>query len=223
MAKKESTQHKLDRVRAPRVQLTYDVEVGDAIEKKELPFVAGVVGNFSGQPAEPLGKLKDRKFVNVDKDNYDDVLKGMKPRVQMQVDNKLAEDGSKLGVELNFRSLEDFSPERVVNQIVPGIIASPAKTLRRSIKVPSLSAFDERPWADHNLVNADHRYAEIICHCEGVTLGEIEEVLGSALPPGSVKALRRRTRAMFGRCQGFYCGARVLQLFQGSGRGGAAD
>ena len=69
MAKKESTQHKLDRVRAPRVQLTYDVEVGDAIEKKELPFVAGVVGNFTGQPAEPLAKLKDRKFVNVDKDN----------------------------------------------------------------------------------------------------------------------------------------------------------
>jgi len=119
MAKKESTQHKLDRVRAPRVQLTYDVEVGDAIEKKELPFVAGVVGNFSGQPAEPLGKLKDRKFVNVDKDNYDDVLKGMKPRAQMQVDNKLADDGSKLGVELTFRSLEDFSPERVVNQIEP--------------------------------------------------------------------------------------------------------
>src|SRR5690606_37742108 len=120
MAKKESTQHKLDRVRAPRVQLTYDVEVGDAIEKKELPFVAGVVGNFSGNPAERLGKLKDRKCVNVDKDNYDDVLKGMKPRVQMQVDNKLAEDGnSKLGVELTFRSLEDFSPERVANQIEP--------------------------------------------------------------------------------------------------------
>jgi type VI secretion system protein ImpB len=119
MAKKESTQHKLDRVRAPRVQLTYDVEVGDAIEKKELPFVAGVIGNFSGQPAEPLGKLKDRKFVNIDKDNYDDVLKGMKPRVQMQVDNKLADDGSKLGVELTFRSLEDFSPERVANQIEP--------------------------------------------------------------------------------------------------------
>ena len=111
--------HKLDRVRAPRVQLTYDVEVGDAIEKKELPFVAGVVGNFSGQPAEPLGKLKDRKFVNVDKDNYDDVLKGMKPRVQIQVDNKLADDGSKLGVELTFPSLEDFSPERVANQMEP--------------------------------------------------------------------------------------------------------
>ena len=120
MAKKESTQHKLDRVRAPRVQLTYDVEVGDAIEKKELPFVAGVVGNLSGQPAEPLAKLKDRKFVNVDKDNFDDVLKGMKPRVQMQVENKLSGDaGSKIGVELNFRSLEDFSPERVANQIEP--------------------------------------------------------------------------------------------------------
>jgi len=119
MAKKESTQHKLDRVRAPRVQLTYDVEVGDAIEKKELPFVAGVIGDFTGQPAEPLAKLKERKFVNVDKDNFDDVLKGMKPRVQMQVDNKLKGDGSKVGVELNFKSLDDFSPEAVANQVAP--------------------------------------------------------------------------------------------------------
>ena len=119
MAKKESTQHKLDRVRAPRVQLTYDVEIGDAIEKKELPFVAGVVGDFSGQPAEPPGKLKERKFVNVDKDNFDEVLKGMKPRVQLQADNRLKGDGSKLGVELNFRSMEDFSPEHVVRQVEP--------------------------------------------------------------------------------------------------------
>ena len=119
MAKKESTQHKLDRVRAPRVQLTYDVEVGDAIEKKELPFVAGVIGDFSGQPAEPLAKLKERKFVNVDKDNFDDVLKGMKPRVQMQVDNKLKGDGSKVGVELHFKSLNDFTPEAVANQVEP--------------------------------------------------------------------------------------------------------
>ena len=119
MAKKESTQHKLDRVRAPRVQLTYDVEVGDAIEKKELPFVTGVIGDFSGQPADPLAKLKERKFVNVDKDNFDDVLKGMKPRVQMQVDNRLQGDGSKVAVELNFRSMEDFSPENVANQVEP--------------------------------------------------------------------------------------------------------
>ena len=119
MAKKESTQHKLDRVRAPRVQLTYDVEVGDAIEKKELPFVAGVIGDFSGQPAEPLAKLKERKFVNLDKDNFDDVLKGMKPRVQMQVDNKLKGDGSKVGVELSFKSLDDFTPEAVASQVEP--------------------------------------------------------------------------------------------------------
>ncbi len=119
MAKKESTQHKLDRVRAPRVQLTYDVEVGDAIEKKELPFVAGVIGDFTGKSDEPLPKLKDRKFVNVDKDNFNDVLKGMKPRVAGQVDNKLANDGSKLAVDITFGSLADFEPEQVVNQIEP--------------------------------------------------------------------------------------------------------
>lgn len=119
MAKKESTQHKLDRVRAPRVQLTYDVEVGDAIEKKELPFVAGVVGDFSGKSADTPSKLKDRKFVNIDKDNFDDVLKGMKPRLEMQVPNTLKGDDSKLAVELNFRSLEDFSPEQVAKQIDP--------------------------------------------------------------------------------------------------------
>lgn len=119
MAKKESTQHKLDRVRAPRVQLTYDVEIGDAIEKKELPFVAGVLGDFSGKPAEPLPKLKDRKFVNIDKDNFDDVLKGMKPRLQFQADNRLANDGSRIGVELHFKSLADFEPENVVQQVEP--------------------------------------------------------------------------------------------------------
>jgi type VI secretion system protein ImpB len=119
MAKKESTQHKLDRVRAPRVQLTYDVEIGDAIEKKELAFVAGVIGDFSGQPAEPLAKMKDRKFVNVDKDNFDDALKGMKPRLQYQADNKLANDGSRIGVELKFNSLADFDPENVAMQIEP--------------------------------------------------------------------------------------------------------
>src|SRR3546814_3370891 len=116
---RESTQHKLGRVRVPGGQLTYDVGSGDAFEKKELPFVAGVLGDFTGQPEEPLAKLKERKFVNVDKDNFDDVLKGMKPRLQMQADNRLKDDGSKIGVELKFKSLDDFSPERVVNQIEP--------------------------------------------------------------------------------------------------------
>ena len=119
MAKSESTQHKLDRVRSPRVQVTYDVETGGAIEKKDLPFVAGVMGDFSGNPAEPLQKLKDRKFVNIDRDNFDDVLKGMKPRLTYRVPNELAKDDTLMNVELNFQSRESFSPEQVVQQIDP--------------------------------------------------------------------------------------------------------
>jgi type VI secretion system protein ImpB len=116
---KESTQHKLDRVRPPRVQITYDVEIGDAIEKKELPFVLGVLADLSGKPVEPLPRLKDRKFVNIDRDNFDDVLKGMKPRLSFQVDNQLAKDGTKIGVELNFQGMADFEPEQIARQIEP--------------------------------------------------------------------------------------------------------
>jgi len=119
MAKKDSIQHKIDRVRAPRVQITYDVEIGDAIEMKEIPFVVGVVGDLSGKPDEPLPKLKDRKFVEIDRDNFDKVLEGMKPRVAMKVDNKLTGDDTKLGVELRFKSMDDFHPEQVANQIPP--------------------------------------------------------------------------------------------------------
>ncbi len=116
---KDSTQHKLDRVRSPRVHITYDVEVGGAIQMKELPFVVGVLGDFSGQPAEPLPRLKDRKFVSIDRDNFNQALAGMKPRLAYKVDNKLTDDGTKLGVELNFKSIEDFEPEQVVNQVEP--------------------------------------------------------------------------------------------------------
>lgn len=119
MAKQQSVQKKLQKVRPPRVQLTYDVEIGDAIEKKELPFVAGVVGDFTGQTEQPLPKLKDRKFVNIDRDNFDEVLNGMEPRAVFQVNNRLSEDGGKFGVELKFRSMNDFSPEAVVQQVEP--------------------------------------------------------------------------------------------------------
>lgn len=119
MAKKESLQHKLDRVRAPRVHITYDVEIGDAIEMKEIPFVVGVLADLSGKPDEPLPKLKSRKFVEIDRDNFDTVLQGMKPRLAMKVDNKLAGDDTKLGVELRFKSIDDFHPERVVEQVEP--------------------------------------------------------------------------------------------------------
>jgi type VI secretion system protein ImpB len=115
----ESTQHKLDRVRAPRVHITYDVETGGAIEMKELPFVMGVLADLSGQPVEPLPKLKERKFVEVTPDNFDDVLKSMRPHLSFKVENLLAEDpeAGQLGVDLRFDSLDDFSPDQVAEQV----------------------------------------------------------------------------------------------------------
>jgi type VI secretion system protein ImpB len=117
----DSTQKKLERVRPPRIQISYEVETGGAIEMKELPFLMGVLGDFSGNPAEPLPKLKDRKFVEVTPDNFDDTLASMKPRLQFSVENKLSDDDNapKLGVELNFRSMDDFAPENVAKQVKP--------------------------------------------------------------------------------------------------------
>jgi type VI secretion system protein ImpB len=116
---KESLQHTLDRVRAPRVQITYDVEIGDAIEMKEIPFVVGVLGDLSGKPDEPLPKLKDRKFIEIDRDNFNNVLEGIKPRLAFKVDNKLTDEDTKMAVELRFKSIDDFHPERVADQITP--------------------------------------------------------------------------------------------------------
>jgi len=116
---KESTQHKLDRVRAPRVHITYDVETGGAIQMKELPFVMGVMSDLSGKPDpdNPLPKFKDRKFVEIDRDNFNSVLKSMKPRLAFKPDNTLKNDGSKIGVELRFNSMDDFEPEQVVKKV----------------------------------------------------------------------------------------------------------
>jgi len=119
MPAKESIQHKIDRVRPPRVQITYDVEVGGAMELKELPFVIGVMGDFVGKPEEPLPALKNRKFVEIDADNFNQVLSGMKPRVAYSVENKMQDDGSKIGVDLTFNNIEDFEPDSVVQQVEP--------------------------------------------------------------------------------------------------------
>ena len=119
MASKESIQHKIDRVRPPRVQITYDVEVGGAIELKELPFVVGVMGDFVGKPEEPLPAIKNRKFVEIDPDNFNQVLAGMKPRVAFSVENKMQDDGSKMGVDLKFNNIEDFEPDNIVQQVEP--------------------------------------------------------------------------------------------------------
>lgn len=119
MSKKESVQKKLQRVRPPRVQLTYDVEIGDAIEQKEIPFVVGVMGDFAGDSTIPASKLKDRKFVSVDLDNFDDVMKGVAPRAAFRVNNTLSEKGGEFAVDLKFESIDDFRPEAVAQQVEP--------------------------------------------------------------------------------------------------------
>ncbi|WP_449466702.1 type VI secretion system contractile sheath small subunit [Stenotrophomonas humi] len=119
MAKKDSVQKRLQKIRPPRVQLTYDVEKGDAIEQKELPFVVGVMGDFSGAPEQALPKVKDRKFVNVDLDNFDEVMEGAAPRAVYRVPNRVSDAGGEFGVELKFNSIDDFRPESVVQQVEP--------------------------------------------------------------------------------------------------------
>jgi len=113
----ESLQKKLDRVRRPRVQITYDVETGGAMQKKELPFVVGVMADMSGQPKEALRPMKERKFVPIDRDNFNSVMAKATPRVAMKVQNKLTSEDTKLAVELNFKSMDDFDPARMAEQV----------------------------------------------------------------------------------------------------------
>ena len=115
----ESLQKKLDRVRKPRVHITYDVETEGAQVVKELPFVVGVLGDFSGQPTEPLKPMKDRKFIQIDRDNFSDVMGRMTPGLNLRVKNTLKDDGSELGVQLKFGHIDDFAPENVAKQVDP--------------------------------------------------------------------------------------------------------
>jgi len=119
MAKNESVQKRLQKVRPPRVQMTYDVEIGDATENKELPFVVGVVGDFGTDPQVDKKRLKDRTFVNVDASNFDEVLGGVAPVASFKVDNHLSPEGGEFGVQLQFREMSDFRPESVVRQVAP--------------------------------------------------------------------------------------------------------
>jgi type VI secretion system protein ImpB len=113
----ESTQHKLDRIRPPRVHITYDVEIGGAIQKKELPFVLGVMSDLSGQRDAELPKIKERKFVEIDRDNFNDVMASIAPRVVVRVANKLANDGTELSAELRFKHMDEFEPVALLNQV----------------------------------------------------------------------------------------------------------
>lgn len=115
----ESIHQKLSRVRKPRVHITYEVETEGAMVLKELPFVVGIMGDFSGDPTQPLKSLKDRKFVQIDRDNINGVMASMTPGLNLKVDNKLADDGSQMAVSLKFNSMDDFEPARVVDQVEP--------------------------------------------------------------------------------------------------------
>lgn len=115
----ESVHGKLSRVRKPRVHITYEVETEGATVVKDLPFVVGVLGDFSGNPTEPLKPLKDRKFVSIDRDSFNDVMKRMTPGVEMRVENTMADDGSEMAVKLKFSSMEDFEPAKIVEQVEP--------------------------------------------------------------------------------------------------------
>jgi type VI secretion system protein ImpB len=119
MAKNESVQKRLQKVRAPRVQMTYDVEIGDAIENKELPFVVGVIGDFGNDPDAEKKRLKDRNFVNVDAGNFDEVLAGVAPVATFRVENHLSAEGGEMAVQLQFKEMADFRPEAVVQQVAP--------------------------------------------------------------------------------------------------------
>jgi type VI secretion system protein ImpB len=116
---KESLQKKIPRVRPPRVQISYDVHVGDAIEKRDLPFVAGVLADLSGMPAKPLPKIEERNFVEIDRYTINDVMQKIGPRLAFKVPNRLNEDDTKLNVELHFESMDDFQPARIAQQITP--------------------------------------------------------------------------------------------------------
>ena len=115
----ESVHEKLKRVRKPRVHITYEVETEGAVVVKDLPFVVGVVGDFSGNPTEPLKPLKDRKFIQIDRDNFNDVMKRMTPGLNLRVENTLKDDDSEMALQLKFESLEDFEPAAVARQVEP--------------------------------------------------------------------------------------------------------
>jgi len=141
----ESLQHKLDRVRPPRVQITYDVEIGGAIVMKEIPFVVGIISDLAGVPVDPLPKLKERKFVEIDRDNFNDIMEKVKPRLPLRVDNKLTNDNGHMSAELFFHSIEDFDPLNIVKQVEPLAKLYEARTHLKDLltKLDGNDALDE--------------------------------------------------------------------------------
>ncbi|MDE2367042.1 MAG: type VI secretion system contractile sheath small subunit [Betaproteobacteria bacterium] len=181
----ESIQHKLDRVRPPRVQITYDVETGNAIEKKELPLVVGILADLSGKPVNPPPKVRDRRFMQIDRDNFDDILVSIAPRLAIQVDNALQKDGSKLNVELNFKSFEDFSPINIVQQVSPLRRLYEARLRLRDL-LTKLDGNDDLDQLLQDIVNNTQELQEIrtVSSSAGAKSGTGAET-GAAAEPGN--------------------------------------
>jgi type VI secretion system protein ImpB len=159
---RESVHTKLERVRPPRVHVTYNVEIGDAIELKEIPFVMGVFADLSGMPAEPLPRIKDRRFVEITPDNFDSVLESMKPRAAFSVENKLSDDpnAGNLAVDLDFKSMEDFEPENVARQVKPLRELLELRT-KLSDLVGSLQGNEKLEQLLHDVVGDDAKLAKL--------------------------------------------------------------
>lgn len=112
-----SVHQKLARVRKPRVHITYEVETEGAAIVRELPFVVGVMGDYAGDPTEPIKPLAERKFVQIDRDNFNRIMERMAPGLNLKVDNTLSEEGGEMGVQLKFNSMDDFEPAKIVDQV----------------------------------------------------------------------------------------------------------
>jgi type VI secretion system protein ImpB len=141
----DSVHAKLNRVRKPRVHITYDVETEGAQIERELPFIVGIMGDFAGDPTEPLKPLAERKFTQIDRDNFNDVMKRIAPGLQMKVENTLAGDGSEMAVSLKFNSIEDFEPARVAEQVpaLKALLETRAKLRDMMSKVDNSEKLEE--------------------------------------------------------------------------------
>jgi type VI secretion system protein ImpB len=151
----ESIHGKLKRVRPPRVHITYEVEVGDAVVVKDLPFVVGVLGDFSGNPTQPLKRMEDRKFISIDRDNFNDVMARMTPGVNIRVENTLAGDGSEMAVQLKFNSIEDFEPAKIVEQVEPLRKLLEARNKLRDLQTNVDKADNLEPYIEEILKNTE--------------------------------------------------------------------
>ena len=184
----ESTQQILSRVRPPRVQITYDVEIGGAIEKKQLPFIVGILSDLSGLPSEPLPNVKDRKFVEIDRDNFDDVLASAAPRLAIRVPNKLKPDANEmLNVELNFKSMDDFGPVALVQQIEPLRKLFEARNRLRDL-LTKLDGNDELDAVLREVVASTQEQAKLRSELEGAETGNGAPATPGVSPPADAPA-----------------------------------